>query len=105
MLGTVDYGRELTVTGETTDWYRVTYNGQTGFVSKELLGDTYTPDYRVMNGTCYLRSEACYGDNIIGEIYGGTEVEFVFNDGGWAYIRVDGQEGYIGARFLPGTGY
>ena len=105
LLGTVDYGRELTVTGETTDWYRVTYNGQTGFVSKELLGDTYTPDYRVMNGTCYLRSEACYGDNIIGEIYGGTEVEFVFNDGGWAYIRVDGQEGYIGARFLPGTGY
>ena len=58
-----------------------------------------------MNGTCYLRSESSYGDNIIGEIYGGTTVEYLFNDGGWAYIRVDGMEGYIGARFLPGTGY
>ena len=34
-IGTVSTGDSLTVTGKTDGWYRVSYNGQTGYVSAD----------------------------------------------------------------------
>ena len=68
--------------------------------SKERNTEKESADYRIMNGSCYLRSTPDYGDNIIDEIRGGTEVEYLSNDGGWVFIRVGDMEGYVGERFL-----
>ena len=100
ILGDTDIGEAITVTGQTTSWYQVSINGQTGYISKSLLEDTYTPVYLTMTGTCYIRSEADYGDNIIGEYGAGTTVEFLGDVGGWYKVRVDGMTGYMGARFF-----
>lgn len=59
----------------------------------------YTPVYRTLNHTCYLRSYADYGDNIIAELGEGTVVELL-EDGGWAKVQVDGMVGYVGGKFL-----
>ena len=53
-----------------------------------------------MTGTCYFRSYADYGDNIIGEYPAGTVVEFLEDVGGWYKVQVDGMVGYMGARFF-----
>jgi uncharacterized protein YgiM (DUF1202 family) len=38
ILGVVDVGTTLDITGVTnTNWYQVTYNGQTGFVAGNLI--------------------------------------------------------------------
>lgn len=58
------------------------------------------PVYMTLNHTCYLRSYADYGDNILGEYYAGTTVEFLADVGGWYEVSVDGMVGYMGARFL-----
>ena len=95
-----DQGDAITVSGETNRWYQVQINGHTGYVRKSLLEEEYTPVYMTSNHTCYLRSEPDYGDNIIGEYYGGTTVEFLGDAGGWYRVRVNGQTGYMGARFF-----
>ena len=58
------------------------------------------PVFMTMTGTCYMRSYADYGDNIIGEYPAGTVVEFLEDAGGWYKVSVDGQVGYMGARFF-----
>ena len=58
------------------------------------------PVYLTMTGTCYFRSYADYGDNIIGEYPAGTVVEFLEDVGGWYKVQVDGMVGYMGARFF-----
>ena len=100
VLGDVSQGESLQVTGQTSSWYQVKYNGRTAYISKSLVTDVYTPVYMTMTGTCYLRSEADYGDNIIGEFYAGTTVEYLGDAGGWVHVRVDGLEGYMGSRFF-----
>nr|MCR5160696.1 SH3 domain-containing protein [Lachnospiraceae bacterium] len=100
VTGNADQGEAVTVSGETTEWYQVKRDGKTGYIHKSLLTEEYTPVYLTMTGTCYMRSEADYGDNIIGEYYAGTTVEFLGDAGGWYRVRVDGQTGYMGARFF-----
>ena len=100
VIADVGQGGELYVTGETSSWYRVNYGGQIGFVGKNLVEEQYTPVYKTMTGTCYMRSEPDYGDNIIGEYSAGTTVEFLEDVGGWYKVRVDGMTGYMGARFF-----
>ena len=60
----------------------------------------YQPVYMTVVSECYLRSTPEYGDNIITSLYGGTVVEFLDNDTGWAHVRVNGMTGYMGGRFL-----
>lgn len=62
--------------------------------------DPPEPVYLTMTGTCYFRSYADYGDNIIGEYPAGTVVEFLEDVGGWYKVQVDGMVGYMGAKFF-----
>ena len=100
IITSVDTGTELTVNGETTNWYRVMVNQKVGYASKSLVTDVYTPVYGTLISTCYMRSNADYGDNIIGEYYGGTPLEILQNDGGWTKVRINGVDGYVGTKFV-----
>ena len=57
VIGYAGSGEEVIVTGRTASWYRVRVGEVKGYVSQNLLTDEYTPDYRVMVSTCYLRCE------------------------------------------------
>ena len=100
IITSVDTGTELTVNGETDNWYRVMYNQQVGFAAKSVVTDEYTPIYGELASTCYFRSDADYGDNIIGEYYGGTPLEVLQDLGGWTKVRIDGMDGYVGSKFV-----
>ena len=62
--------------------------------------DPPEPVYLTLNGACYMRSYPDYGDNIIGQYDAGTTVQFLADVGGWYEVSVDGQVGYMGARFF-----
>lgn len=100
IVGGLNRGDSVHITGQTDNWYRIQTDNGTGYVSKSLLVDEYTPTYATIVSTCYVRSNDDYGDNIIMEVYGGTTVEVLSNPGGWAYISVDGVTGYVGSQFL-----
>lgn len=60
----------------------------------------YEPVYLTMQGACYIRSAPSYDGEILGTYEAGTVVEFLEDAGGWYKVRVDGMEGYMGARFF-----
>lgn len=62
--------------------------------------DASQPVYMTINSACYMRSYPDYGDNIIGQFEAGTTVEFLGDEGGWYKVSVNGQVGYMGARFF-----
>ncbi len=66
----------------------------------------YTPVYKTLKGSCYIRSGPSMDAEIIGEYMYGTTVEFLEDVGGWYKVRIDGMVGYMGARsFLSGLSY
>ena len=62
--------------------------------------DAAQPVYMTINSACYMRSYPDYGDNIIGQFEAGTTVEFLGDEGGWYKVSINGQVGYMGARFF-----
>ena len=60
----------------------------------------YTPIYKTLKGSCYIRSGPSMDAEIIGEYMYGTTVEFLEDVGGWYKVRIDGMVGYMGARFF-----
>ena len=60
----------------------------------------YTPIYKTLTGSCYIRSGPSMDAEIIGEYMYGTTVEFLEDVGGWYKVRIDGMVGYMGARFF-----
>ena len=60
----------------------------------------YTPIYKTLKGSCYIRSGPSMDAEIIGEYMCGTTVEFLEDVGGWYKVRIDGMVGYMGARFF-----
>ncbi|MSS77069.1 C40 family peptidase [Anaerococcus sp. AGMB00486] len=124
LLGAVTKGDKLS--GELKDgWLKISYNGQTGFVSADYLSDTEvakpapvveekevneekeeakavyytgwvnTPSLRV-------RSQANTYSNTIGNISKGDKVEGQLANG-WLQISYNGQTAYINASYLSDT--
>ena len=60
----------------------------------------YTPIYKTLKGSCYIRSGPSMDAEIIGEYMYGTTVEFLEDVVGWYKVRIDGMVGYMGARFF-----
>ena len=60
----------------------------------------YTPIYKTLKGSCYIRSGPSMDAEIIVEYMYGTTVEFLEDVGGWYKVRIDGMVGYMGARFF-----
>ena len=60
----------------------------------------YTPIYKTLKGSCYIRSGPSMDAEIIGEYMYGPTVEFLEDVGGWYKVRIDGMVGYMGARFF-----
>ena len=58
------------------------------------------PEYRTIISACNIRSYPDYGDNVIGQLYGGVTVLFYGLEGGWDKIEYNGIVGYIGPKFL-----
>ena len=58
------------------------------------------PEYRTVVSACNIRSYPDYGDNVIGQLYGGETVLFYGLEGGWDKIECNGIVGYIGPKFL-----
>ena len=62
--------------------------------------DAAQPVYMTINSACYMRSYPDFGDNIIGQFEAGSTVAFLGDEGGWYKVSVNGQVGYMGARFF-----
>ena len=104
IIGTASEGDELTITGETSGWYQLRYDGKTGYIAKSLTTSVYIapePVYRTIISACNVRSEPSYGDNvIIYDLPAGTQVEYL-GGSGWCEIKLsDGTVGYVGEKFL-----
>ncbi len=53
VLAVIPNGTKLTVLDERDGWYKVEYNGQTGWVSKDFVSETKPADMKTYTGTGY----------------------------------------------------
>ncbi|MBM7691591.1 D-alanyl-D-alanine carboxypeptidase [Peribacillus deserti] len=102
ILGTVQKGEELTVTGKANGWFKISYNGRTGYVSGKYVQVTEVMYAATAN--LNLRSGPSTASGILASIPKGTGLAITADAvNGWYKIYYNGKFGYVSAAYVKKT--
>ena len=110
ILGTYNTGTAMTITGESGNWYAVTYNGVNGYVCKDYMTTTQpaastTPAASgsagaVKGNYVRLRSGAGTDYSILGTYNNGTPLTITGTSGSWYAVTINGKSGYMSGTYV-----
>lgn len=116
--GELKNGTKVNVVGVSSGWYKVTYNGKTGYIHPDYItlasssaGTAIAPSNTVTSTTgtagtvkcsssVNLRSAANTSSSILAELKNGTAVTVLSTSNGWSKVSYAGKTGYISADYL-----
>lgn len=110
VLGSFAKGDKLTVSGANGNWYKVTYNGKTGYVSADYASVSATPAKTTKASTTYegtitgsdvrIRKGAGTGYTILKTCAKGTVLTVTGSKGTWFAVTCNGNDGYVSGDYL-----
>ena len=111
VMGYLLNGQAVSIKGETSGWYKIDFNGQDGYVSKEYIQKgsvqtsiashaTSSGTGKVVNVSSHLnmRSGAGTGYSIVSSLSNGETVNILEKSGSWYHISHNGITGYVSAE-------
>ncbi len=120
ILGTVNSGASMSVTGVNGNWYRVSYNGYTGYVRSDYMTvSAGSAPAQSQTGTSQpaqnregaikgygvrLRSGPGTGYSILGTYSSGTKLTVTGESGDWYAVTVGGVKGYVNKPYVTLSG-
>ena len=111
IIGSVVKGQTLSVVSKSGSWYKINYNGRTGYVSSDYVqaSGTTTPPaesttYTVTASTLNVRSGAGTSYASIGSVTKGQKLSVVSKSGSWYKINYNGRTGYVSSDYVQASG-
>jgi len=116
VIDCLDKGTSLTVEDRSdSSWYKVTYNGKTGFIFANYVSvteETSAPTQVVSEGTpgyinamyVRFRSGPSTGYSVLGSYNTGTQLTILGLNGEWTYVTINGTNGYVFSRYVSANG-
>ncbi|MEM5640110.1 enterotoxin EntFM [Bacillus toyonensis] len=121
-LGSVNKGKTVQVVGEVQDWFKINFNGGTGYVSKDFVtkggsavsNETQKPttnnnntttvqtggSYVVNTGALKVRTGPATYNAVIGGVTNGKVLNVTGAENGWYKINHNGRTGYVSADYV-----
>ncbi len=122
VLGSVNKGKTVQVVGEVQDWFKINFNGGTGYVSKDFVtkggsavsNETQQPttnnnntttvqtggSYVVNTGALKVRTGPATYNAVIGGVTNGKVLNVTGAENGWYKINHNGRTGYVSADYV-----
>ncbi|PVE79278.1 hypothetical protein DC421_25520 [Priestia megaterium] len=111
IIGSVVKDQTLSVVSKSGSWYKINYNGRTGYVSSDYVqasGITTPPaestTYTVTASTLNVRSGAGTSYAAIGSVTKGQKLSVVSKSGSWYKINYSGRTGYVSSDYVQASG-
>lgn len=120
ILGTYSSGTSMTVTGVSGSWYKVEYNGTTGYVRSDYMslsgagstsntgstggGSTASGNGTVKGNDVRMRSGPSTSHAILGTYNNGTALTITGTENGWTKVTIGGVSGYIRSDYVSASG-
>lgn len=105
-LGCYSNGVNLTALGSVKDWYKVSYNGKTGYMSAQYVRITPTDSYSsaksgtVSGDSVRLRMGPSTDFASIGSLNKGASVKITGETGSWYEVSANGKYGYMSKDYI-----
>ncbi|PEY34548.1 peptidase P60 [Bacillus cereus] len=120
VLGSVNKGQTVQVVGEVQDWFKISHNGGTGYISKDFVtkggtavsNQTEKPatnnnvtlqtggSYVVNTGALKVRTGPATYNAVIGGVTNGQTLQVSGVENGWYKINHNGRTGYVSADYV-----
>ncbi|MFB9758494.1 C40 family peptidase [Ectobacillus funiculus] len=114
VIGHVQQGQEVTVVSELENWYKINFNGQTAYVSKDYISagsdsqaETSSPATVQQDGTYVVdaaslrvRTGAGTYHPIIGGVLEGQALQVTGIENGWYQVTYKGSTGYVSSEYV-----
>ena len=113
ILGTYNSGTTMTITGVNGAWYKVSYNGTTGYVHSDYVSlsgvtnggsSTGSSNGSVKGSDVRMRSGPSTNYSILGTYQNGTPLTITGTENGWTKVTIGGVSGYIRSDYVSGGG-
>ena len=121
VLGSVSTGQSFSVTGVSGGWYKISYNGATGYISSDYLSiggstdpasaapapqaQTAAQGTGVITGSYVrMRSGPSTGYSILGTYNSGVKMTITGQSGDWYAVDHNGTSGYVYKQYLSQSG-
>ena len=109
IISTLPSGTPVVVESKGSGWYKVVYNGTSGYVSSDYL--TFSESLNgsfgtgTINASCVrLRSGAGTNSSILGTYNAGTSMTVTGVSGSWYKVDYNGTAGYVSADYMTLSG-
>ncbi|HNY12490.1 MAG TPA: peptidoglycan DD-metalloendopeptidase family protein [Candidatus Wallbacteria bacterium] len=107
IIGTVKQGAKLDITGKEGVWFKINYNGGTGYVHSGYIATSDAPasasDGYVNTPGSYLNVRSGAWGTIIGKLNHGASIEILGKSGDWYQIKYNGKEAYVHKDYISKT--
>jgi L,D-peptidoglycan transpeptidase YkuD (ErfK/YbiS/YcfS/YnhG family) len=109
IIGSVVKDQTLSVVSKSGSWYKINYNGRTGYVSSDYVqasGTTPSAEsttYIVTASTLNVRSGAGTNYASIGSVTKGQKLSVVSKSGSWYKINYNGGTGYVSSDYVQAS--
>ena len=108
IIGSLKHGEKISVTNENSEWYKLTYNGKTGYVNKAFTkadSPAPAPQSRTVyvntpGSTLNVRSGPGTSFSIIGSLKHGEKVTVTDENASWCKLTYNGKTGYINSSYV-----
>ncbi|PGS48451.1 C40 family peptidase [Bacillus sp. AFS041924] len=114
ILGSVNKNQKLNVISSANGWYKIKFNGVTGYISATYVGkgtesnsnssnntnQEVTSGNYITTGNVNLRSGAGTSYHILGVINKNQKLNVISSTNGWYKVKYNGLTGYISASYV-----
>lgn len=110
ILGSLHKNDKVDITGQAGSWYKINYNGQVGYVSKDYIkqvSNNTTTKKSIKYGTVTgissflsVRKGASTSYKSIGELHNNKKVEVIDSSNGWYKIKSGSLTGWVYGQYL-----
>lgn len=105
VLDTLSKGDRVEITGKSTDWYEVTFNGASGYIASDYIfvgeeDDALSAPSRAFTGVVnsddvFFREDADTDSEILRVLSSGDRLEIIKEQDSWCRVRYKGKTGYV----------
>lgn len=101
VLGKINEGTEYTVLDKTGDWFKISYNGATGYVFSEYFEMTKA-DANIDGSGVNLREKASMSSDSLGKYADGDAVTVTGQNDSWYRVSYQGGSAYVSKDYVSG---
>ena len=110
IIGDVARGDSVSITGTENGWYRLNFNGKTGYIASNLVTKDGKPDPAPSTTTGWalydsnIRSGPGTDYSVVGDVVKGDSLTILGSENGWYKVTHYGTTGYISANLVTTSG-